>query len=129
MSRIAIVRLLVLFAAMSFAIAGLTLRLVARESKIEELTPLAQRYRSICLGVRSQLAQDRRLLDNLHAREKMLSSFAGACGDDSFVMLERCLPQPFPMEAWERCASDHDDGCLARILESAERSILTEETP
>jgi hypothetical protein len=41
-------------------------------------------------------------------------------GDNSYVMLGCCMPQPFPMDAWRAC---RDDACLGAILKQAMDSI------
>ena len=94
------------------------------ELRADELAPIAQKYRSICGGVKATLFVDRRMLHtNDHERDVLLGRLGGDCGDDSAVMLERCLPEPFPMEKWRRCVETHDVTCLDAMLAAAEASI------
>jgi hypothetical protein len=93
------------------------------ERRLDKLEPLAQKYRSICGGVKAALYVDRRMLHSPRDREILIGKFAGTCGDDSYVMLERCLPAPFPMEAWNGCSTRGDDTCLEALLKQAEDSI------
>ena len=110
-----------LAAAVSILMAVSMFRMIYFEDRLDEIAPQAQKYRSICGGVKATLFVDRRLLHS--DRQVMIDRFGGSCGDDSAVMLERCLPEPFPMAAWRRCVEVHDDNCLDMILDSAEVSI------
>lgn len=93
------------------------------ERRARLLEPMAVKYEEICGGVRATLYVDRQLLRNVHDREIILGKFGGSCGDDGFVMLERCLPKPFPRAAWDACVERHDDECLAAMLKTAEESL------
>lgn len=102
---------------------GAVMIVLRYERRLDVLEPIAQKYRSICDGVKATLRADRQLLRNIHDREVLLAKFAGSCGDDSAAMLKSCLPTPFPMGAWQRCAEQHDDNCLDGLLRTAEASI------
>jgi len=94
------------------------------QREIDTLTPRAHKYQEICHGVKAALRVDRTLLQSERERDLVVSRIAGdRGGDDSFIMLERCLPMPFPIEAWERCRASNDVPCMITLLQRAENSI------
>lgn len=93
------------------------------QAEIDVLAPQARKYQEICGGVKAALRVDRTLLRSERERDLVVARLAGNQGDDSFVMLERCLPAPFPMEAWERCRANNNYECMETLLGSAEASI------
>ena len=97
------------------------------------LEPRALKYDEICAGVKSALWVDIKLLHDtddpprltpkqVEDDRRLLYGRVGSTigGDDSYVMLERCMPHPFPMDAWRAC---HDDACLRATLKQAMDSI------
>lgn len=102
------------------------------------LEPKAKKYDEICSGVKAALWVDRTLLHGpeesdwmaVTAKEieddrQMLFRKLGATigGDDSYVMLQRCLPQPFPMDTWRGCIATNDNVCLRALLQQAHDAI------
>lgn len=106
---------------------------VSRQNLITELEPRAKKYDEICNGVRWALHTDMGLLhdtddpprltskqvedERRHLYERVGNTIGG---DDSYVMLERCMPHPFPLDAWRACSSDP---CLRTVLQQAMDSI------
>lgn len=117
--------------AIALAIAAYFIIALRRENS--ELKPRALKYDEICAGVKSALWVDITMLhdtddpprltpqqvedDRKHLLARVGSTIGG---DDSYVMLGRCMPQPFPMDAWRAC---RDDACLRAILKQAMDSI------
>ena len=94
------------------------------QREIDTLTPRAHKYQEICHGVKAALRVDRVLLQSERERDLVVARVAGdRGGDDSFIMLERCLTMPFPIEAWERCRASNDFPCMIGLLQRAEDSI------
>lgn len=101
--------------------------------QVDRLTPKAKKYAEICGAVKAALLTDRSMIhdtDNpawltpqqIEDERRHLYDRVGNArgGDDSKVMLDRCMPQPFPMDAWRACT---DDACLRMILKQAMDSI------
>lgn len=101
--------------------------------KVDRLEPRAKKYDELCESVRSALHTDITLLhdtdnppwltpqqvdDDRRTLYRRVGSTSG--GDDSYAMLGRCMPHPFPMDAWRAC---HDDACLRATLKQAMDSI------
>jgi len=106
---------------------------ISLKREVNRLEPKAKKYDEICGGVRGALRTDITLLhdtdnpawmtpkqveDDRRALYRRVGSTVG--GDDSYVMLQRCMPSPFPMEAWRSC---DNDVCLRAILQQAHDSI------
>lgn len=94
------------------------------QREIDTLAPQARKYQEICRGVKAALRVDRTLLQSERERDLVVARIAGdRGGDDSFIMLERCLPMPFPIEAWDRCRMGNDVPCMIALLQRVEDSI------
>lgn len=93
------------------------------QREIDTLAPQARKYQEICGGVKAALRVDRALLQSDRERDLVVARIAGDRGDDSFIMLERCLPMPFPLEAWERCRASNDVPCMIELLQRVENSV------
>jgi hypothetical protein len=102
----------------------------------DRLAPLARKYNEICGGVKAALWVDMTMLhdtgdpqqltpEQVDEDRRALFRKVGATigGDDSFVMLQRCIPQPFPMDAWRRCIAANDYACLRALLQQAHDAI------
>jgi hypothetical protein len=120
----------------TLALGGAAYMLINLKRENNRLEPRAKKYDEICAAVKSALWVNMTLLhdtDNpprltpaqVETDRRMLYEKVGATigGDDSYVMLQRCMPQPFPMDAWDGCRSKNDDVCLRRILKQAMESI------
>lgn len=126
----------VLYTMMVGALAvGLWITITLRREN-RQLAVKAQKYDEICGGVKAALYVDMTLLhdtddpprltqkqvdDHRHLLYERVGNTIG--GDDSLVMLGRCLPNPFPMDAWRDCAAVNNDVCLRALLKQAYESI------
>lgn len=96
------------------------------QHEIDTLAPQARKYQEMCRGVKVALRGDRTLLQSERERERdlVVARVAGDHGGgDSFLMLERCLPMPFPIEAWRRCRESNDVPCMIALLQRVENSV------
>ena len=103
---------------------ALLVRAQRLQREIDTLAPQARKYQEICRGVKAALRIDRALLQSERERDLVVTRVAGDHGGgDSFLMLERCLPIPFPIEAWDRCRTGNDVPCMIALLQRVEDSI------
>lgn len=109
---------------------------VSLDREVDRLVPLAKKYGEICGGVKAALWVDTTKLHDtedsawltpkeIEDDRKALFRRVGATigGDDSYVMLQRCMPKPFPMDAWRSCIAANDNVCLRGVLTQAMDSI------
>lgn len=100
-----------------------------QQRQIDELEPQARKYQEICGAVKNALHIDQTFLHTEADRELLRQRIGSDRGDESYVMLERCMPFPFPMESWDVCLAGRDVACLSTLLRRAEESIPVDLAP